>query len=209
MIVCLFYNMNINEFLLKRKSIIPPHKSEVTARPADPHLISPLFPGYRCLHVRLHGLRLSLPDGVRPGQHRDGRHCRHREEEELRPDQPAAGRQGARAGYGGRHQTTEKLSSHAGPCSQPGAGTQGRLRGRENITPNPAHMSGFLTSLHTGIVKKMADINFPLPIHPELREKSNSHPNSQHTSCSSGSACQFFKGFFDVGYYNITIYYII
>ena len=34
--------------------------------------------GYRRVHVGLHRVRVPVPDGVRPRQHRHGGHCRHR-----------------------------------------------------------------------------------------------------------------------------------
>ena len=79
--------------------------------------------GHRCVHVGLHGVRVPLPDGVRPRQHRHGRHRGHREEEEQRPDQPAAGRAGGggaghAGGSRGLTEATEKLSSDAGSVCQ-------------------------------------------------------------------------------------------
>ena len=34
--------------------------------------------GYRRVHVGLHRVRVPVPDGVRPRQHRHGGHCGHR-----------------------------------------------------------------------------------------------------------------------------------
>ena len=38
--------------------------------------LSSLFPGHRRVHVLLHGVRLLLPNGVRPGQRGAGRRAR-------------------------------------------------------------------------------------------------------------------------------------
>ena len=74
------------------------------------------FAGDRRFHVGLHCVRVPQPDGVRLGQHRHGRHRRHREEEELWSVAPAARGQGPwRHGGGRRGQDSEELSHDAGP----------------------------------------------------------------------------------------------